>query len=189
MGKWEYWYRCLIIDTMPKTESPVEGKVFQSFMENLGWVGIRNKKRPDLVNKPLKKDFLRKLFATYKYEIIHLTLHGRKRRIYVGKKQSAITLREIDEYCGDFKLDKVELIMSTACYTGNDAWWELFQNLGCKFYIAPQEDPSIYEGIIFPMLVYMELCETGNVRKAYRDASTFVRTKGTEGKFKLFSKK
>ena len=169
--------RCLIIDTMPKGDSPYEGEIVKSFMKNLGW-DVR------LVMKPPKNRVLKELYGGYKYDIIHLACHGDKDRI--PNRSGWITVREVEAFFkarlkeDQIHLDDTKLVMNTGCYTGKEKWVKLFlDELRAQNYIAPQGNvKEIEEGILFPLTFYMRFAKSKKVKTAYDYARKHYKCSG-----------
>jgi len=148
-------YKMLILDTMPKKDSPYEGQVLRMFLSNMGWHDVT------VSRKIYRKDvFLNKLFRGWKHEIIHFASHGKD--VCGGSLTTAtgwfIEPHEIISRFGKgYYLDKTSLVVSTGCDTGTRHNWAVFKELGAKAFIGLEGSIDIDEGIIFSFYFYKKL--------------------------------
>lgn len=156
-------YKMLILDTMPKRDSPYEGQVLKLFLKNMGWNDVT------VSRKIYRKDiFLEKLFRGWYHEIIHLASHGTD--AHGGSLSTAtggsIEPNEIISRFGrDYLLDKTLLVVSTGCDTGTRHNWAIFKELGVKAYIGLESSIDIDEGIIFSFYFYKSLASMSRPKR------------------------
>ena len=145
---------CLIVDLMPRSQSPLEGRLIQSTLRNIGW-------ETRLIEKVPKPEALRALFQGHKFDIIHITAHGLSDRI--NTPYGALTVGEIEQYFADRLeedeewLDSTKLFVNAICNGGAVKWQKFAMDaLRVQNYLAPLGKPTFKEGILFPLALYME---------------------------------
>ncbi len=181
-------YRMLILDTMPKKDSPYEGRVLKLFLSNMGWNNVRV---PRKIYR--KDDFLENLFRGWSYEIIHFASHGKD--VCGGSLSTAagwfIEPHEIINRFGkNYYLDKTLLVVSTGCDTGTRHNWAVFRDLGVKAFIGLEGSIDIDEGIIFSFLLYKKLASMSRPRRLgaehFRKAFNYAQHGGRFGEKFVF---
>ncbi len=181
--------KCLVLDLMPKGESPHEGRIVKWHMKNMGW-----DVRP--VFKPDKGYFLKKLFNAYDCQFIHLSAHATPDSLKSGRQgKSFISTDEIYDYFEDrrsmdgTRLDKTKLVINSGCNTFSKEWHELFvDKLHSKHYVGATDEPTIAEGIMFPLLIYTNMWgqkKQPRVSEAFRKAKHSMRL---ESKWEIYPK-
>jgi hypothetical protein len=182
--------KALVLDLMPKGESPHEGQITTWMLRNMGW------KVKDVL-KPSRQQMLENLFEGYRYKVIHLSAHSGAYYLNAGRQGVGIvTVGEITDYFqsrldpGETRLDETLLVVNTGCNTASRDWSNLFTEiLGAKYYLGSAGDPTILEGIMFPLLVYGEMWgqpKRPRVEMAFRGAKKSLPR--TRGRWSLFTR-
>ena len=145
----------LVLDLIPKQDGPTEGRIVKAAMENIGW-DVR------LVEKPQKAQAVEALFRGWKADVIHISAHGLARSIDTSKGRITIpelrsrfkqSLEEDDKW-----LDDTALMVNSSCRGASNAWTNFaIGELRVHNYIAPAGEPTVVEGITFPIGLYLEL--------------------------------
>jgi hypothetical protein len=162
----------LVLDLIPNLDGPREGQIVRAAMENIGW-DVR------LVEKPRKAQAMDALFRGWKADVIHISSHGSSRSISTSKGEIAIreirsrfqrSLRDEDTW-----LDDTLLMVNSSCRGASRSWREFaLGELGVHNYIAPEGGPTMVEGIVFPLGLYLELwgrrLSRRTIVQAYRQA-------------------
>ena len=148
----------LVLDMMPRRDSPFEGEIVSSFLENMGW-NVRRVFKPKVGKVP------KELFKAFDCDLIHLSAHATKDSIDAGQQgRGYLDVDEIFEYFDrkldqdEIRLDETSIVVNSGCETFSPKWCQLFvDSFRVKNYIAPIGKPSIDEGILFPLHIYTNL--------------------------------
>jgi len=178
--------KALVLDYITKGESVNEGRIISLALEQMGW-------DVELIKKPRKARFIDALFKAYDKNLIHISAHSTDRNLsYSAADRGVITVDEIRDYFvqrlkyDEMRLDNVVILFS-GCDSASRNWVELFlKSLNAKYYIGAFGEPSIAEGILFPLHIYFDLWgaqKRMGIKRAFDNAVRCVRT---EAKWRLF---
>jgi hypothetical protein len=180
--------RGLVLDYISRGESPAEGKIIQNTWRNMGW-------EAKLVSKPGKGETLQHIYGGYKYDILHITAHANPNSLSSTRKgKGSISIGEIRKYFLDrltydsIMLDDTVLVVNSGCNTASEEWYDLFLNtLRVRNYVGCEDEPSLAEGIIFPLAIYFQFWGSKRmlVKKAFEVAEGSV---STSAKWKFMSR-
>lgn len=113
--------KVLLIDSNPTSEHKNEGKLIREFLKII-------KGKSDYEKAKSKKE-LSELLGKRKQGIIHISAHGKKESVCVGRRKLKIhDILEVDEKRRADGLRKVRLIICSACHGGLRLWQMLSQN-------------------------------------------------------------
>jgi hypothetical protein len=181
--------KALVIDYIAKGDSPYEGNVIQYVLKQVGY-------DTRLCYKPTKEKFKRELYNAYDKSLIHISAHcgqGSVSKSLDG--YGNIMYDEIREYFierldhEELHLDETELVFFSGCRSAHRVWTDLFINtLHVKNYIGARGEPTIIEGILFPVHLYYNLVDQKGqriIQEAFKRAKKEMKLKA---KWELLSK-
>jgi len=170
-------------------ESRFEGRIIKSAWDNMNW-------DTKLVDKPRGKwlawDALAKEGGSY--DVIHITAHGNAREMSSNRRgDEGRTPEDINWlfealYAKKKKLSHTVLIVNSACNGGKTKWGKLFsEKLRADYYVGAKRSPTLYEGISFPLLFYLEFwgerrLENNTVERAFNAMGKLLRTEAEIGR-------
>jgi hypothetical protein len=173
--------KALVIDYIIKGDSRYEGDIIEYVLKQAGY-DVR------LCYKPTKERFKRELYNAYDKSIIHISAHcGRGSVSKSLDGYGNIMYDDIREYFierldhEELYLDETELVFFSGCGSAQRVWTDLFINtLHVKNFIGARGDPTIVEGILFPVHLYCNLIDPKgwrSVREAFRRARKEMKLK------------
>ena len=125
--------KVLLIDANPNYERKNEGKLIHEF---LNIIDVKS----DYEKVKSKRDLL-KLLERSKHGIIHISAHGEKDGICVGKgKITADDILNVGKKRKARRLGKVRLIICSACYGDSEDVANAFLKAICKLYLGPKRE-------------------------------------------------
>lgn len=176
----------LVIDSMPLTDSPTEGKIIQACMLNMGWDA-------KLISKGKKSRVLEEIYKSWRRDVIHIAAHGNNVGISAGR--GWLTVEQIRRYFMDrlnsdqVWLDDTRLLLNSGCDTYSDEWKSLIRDLTVRNYIAPINATPIRERILVSIAIYTQMwgqSERLRVVDAFSKAKSQLRN--LEGGWRIRSK-
>jgi len=174
----------LVVDFIE--ESRFEGRIIEHTWNNMGWT-------PKLIDKPRGNWKAGDAIALIgpKCDIIHISAHGYQhgvaRDVQSNEGIRPTELMWLFDLEGPVKkLEKVVLIVNSACNSFSDSWVNLFtKKLGVQCYVGAEGKPEFDEGIVFPVAFYLKMWnktyDEGKLTKeivkmAFEEAKKSVRT-------------
>lgn len=125
--------KVLLIDANPARERKNEGQLIREFLNIIEVKSDRERVKS-------KRDLL-KLLERSKHGIIHISAHGEKDGICVGRgKVTADDILDVGEERKARALRKVRLVICSACHGGSEDIARAFSKAICKLYLGPKRE-------------------------------------------------
>jgi hypothetical protein len=125
--------RVLLIDANPTRERKNEGKLIREFLDII-------EVKSDHERVKSKRDLLN-LLEKSKHRIIHISAHGEKDGICVGRgKVTADDILNVGEKRKAGALRKIRLIICSACHGGSEDIASAFSKAICRLYLGPKRE-------------------------------------------------
>lgn len=125
--------RVLLIDANPARERKNEGELIREFLNII-------EAKSDYKRVKSKSELLR-LLECSKHGIIHISAHGEKDGICVGRgKVTVDDVLNVGKKRKAKALQKVRLVICSACYGGSEAIANAFLKAICKLYLGPKRE-------------------------------------------------
>ena len=125
--------KVLLIDANPASENKNEGKLICEFLNVIEIKSDRERVKS-------KRDLLRFLERS-KHGIIHISAHGEKDGICIGRgKVTADDILNVGEKRKARSLRKVRLVICSACHGGSEDIARAFSKAICKLYLGPRRE-------------------------------------------------